>query len=53
MILNLIERFGEQRRPARQSAIKMVMSAKMSEGTLVREHILKMIGYLNLLEVLS
>ena len=53
LILNLKEMFGEQSRPARQSAMQMVMNTKMSEGTPVREHVLKMIGYLNVLEVLG
>ena len=53
MILNLKEMFGEQGRHARLNAMQLLMNTKMSEGTPVREHILKMIGYMNILEVLG
>ena len=38
---------------ARQLAMKNLYNTKMSEGTPVRDHVLKMIGYLNELEVLG
>ncbi|XP_077232253.1 uncharacterized protein LOC143867816 [Tasmannia lanceolata] len=50
---NLRKMFGEQNRTARHIAIKGLVSTKMVEGTLVRDHMLKMIGYLNELEVLG
>ena len=46
MILNLKEMFGEQARHARLNAMQLLMNTKMSEGTPVREHVLKMIGYM-------
>ncbi|XP_077251857.1 uncharacterized protein LOC143891094 [Tasmannia lanceolata] len=50
---NLRKMFGEQDRSARQIAIKGLVSTKMVERTLVRVHMLKMMGYLNDLEVLE
>ena len=45
--------FGDQGRPARQQAMKVLMNSKMVEGTPVREHLLKMFDSLNVLEVLG
>ena len=45
--------FGDHGRPARQVTMQKLMGAKMAEGTLVREHVLKMIGFLNELETLG
>ncbi|XP_077223449.1 uncharacterized protein LOC143857061 [Tasmannia lanceolata] len=50
---NLTEMLGQQNRSARQIAIKGLVSTKMVEGTPVRDHMLKMMGYLNELEVLG
>ncbi|XP_077239787.1 uncharacterized protein LOC143880698 [Tasmannia lanceolata] len=50
---NLREMFGQKNRNARQIAIKGLVSTKMVEGTPVRDHMLKMMGYLNELEVLG
>ncbi|XP_077249088.1 uncharacterized protein LOC143888515 [Tasmannia lanceolata] len=50
---NLREMFGQQNRSSRQIAIKGLISTKMVEGTLVRDHMLKMMGYVNELEVLG
>ena len=47
------EMFGEHGRPARQIAIQKIINAKMLERTPVREHILKMISFLNELETLG
>ena len=44
---------GDHGRLARQVAMQKLMGAKMAEGTLVREHVLKMIGFLNELETLG
>ena len=33
--------------------MQLLMNTKMSEGTPIREHVLKMIGYMNILEVLG
>ena len=45
--------FGGNGRPTRQVAMQRLMGAKMAEGTSVREHVLKMIGFLNDLETLG
>ena len=44
---------GDHGRPVRQVTMQRLMGAKMAEGTLVREHVLKMIESLNELETLS
>ncbi|XP_077221687.1 uncharacterized protein LOC143855451 [Tasmannia lanceolata] len=53
IMYNLREMFGEQNRSARQIATKGLDSTKMVEGTPARDHMLKMMGYLNELEVLG
>ena len=53
MMLYLKEMFGEQSRSARQTAMKNLMSTKMMEGTPVREHVLKMISFINELDMLG
>ncbi|XP_077252358.1 uncharacterized protein LOC143891703 [Tasmannia lanceolata] len=53
IMYNLREIFGQQNRSARQIAIKGLVSTKMVEGTPVRDHMLKMMGNLNELEVLG
>ena len=53
MMLHLKEMFGEQSRSARQTAMKNLMSTKMVEGTPVREHVLKMISFINELDMLG
>ena len=45
--------FRDHSRPARQVTMQRLKGAKMAEGTLVREHVLKMIGFLNELETLG
>ena len=45
--------FGEYGRPDRQIAIQKIMNAKILEGTLIQEHVLKMISFLNELETLG
>ncbi|XP_077223390.1 uncharacterized protein LOC143856998 [Tasmannia lanceolata] len=50
---NLKELFGEQNRTARLIAIKGLVSTKMVEGTPVRDHKLKMMGFLNELDILG
>ena len=52
MMLHLKEMFGKQSRSARQTAMKNLMSTKMVEGILVREHVLKMISFINELDML-
>ena len=53
MMMNLKEIFGEQNHSARQVAMRALLNTKMAEGTPVRDHILKMISYLNELEILG
>lgn len=53
MMTNLTEMFGHQNRAARQVAMREVLNIKMAEGTPVRDHVLKMIGLLNELEILE
>ena len=45
--------FGDYSRPNRQVAMQKLIGAKMTEVTPVREHVLKMIGFLNELETLG
>ena len=45
--------FGDHGRLARQVAMQRLMGAKMAKRTLVREHIFKMIDFLNELESLG
>ncbi|XP_077237277.1 uncharacterized protein LOC143878947 [Tasmannia lanceolata] len=53
IMVSVREIFGEQNRTTRLFTIKDPVSIKMVEGTLVREHMLKMIAYLNELHVLG
>ena len=53
IMLILKEMFGEQGCSARQDTMRLILNTKMAQGTLVREHCLKMISYLNTLEVLG
>ena len=39
--------FGDHGRSAREIARQKLMGATMAEGTPIREHVLKMIGFLN------
>ena len=53
IMLSLMEMFGEQGCSARQDTMRLILNTKMAQGTLVRENFLKMISYLNTLEVLG
>ena len=53
IILSLKEMFSEQGHLARQDTMKLILNTKMAQGTSVREHCLKIISYLNTLEVLG
>ncbi|XP_057981216.1 uncharacterized protein LOC131166655 [Malania oleifera] len=50
---NLKEIFGDQNRAARQTTRKELMNTTMAEGTLLRDHVLKIIGLINELEILG
>ena len=47
MLLSLQEMFGVQSRSAKQMVMKQIMNTRMAEGTLVRDHIIKMIRLFN------
>ncbi|XP_023873788.1 uncharacterized protein LOC111986395 [Quercus suber] len=53
MMLHLKEMFGEQSKSAWQTTMKNHMSTKMVEGTLVQEHVLKVISFINELDMLG
>ena len=53
MMINLKEMFGDQTRSTKQKAMKDLMNTTMAETTPVRDHVLKMIGLLNELEILG
>ena len=53
IMLSLKEVFGEQGRSSRQETMRQIYNTKMAEGTSVREHCLKMISHLNIMEVLG
>ena len=52
-MLSLKEMFGEQGHSARQETIRQIYNSKITKGTSIREHILRMISNLNTLEVLD
>ena len=45
--------FGKQGRLARQDTMRIILNSKMAQGTPIRKHCLKMISYLNTLEILG
>nr|XP_016478993.1 PREDICTED: uncharacterized protein LOC107800349 [Nicotiana tabacum] len=53
MLESLKEIFNEKNRAAKQTAMKSLLNTKMAEGSSVRDHVLKMMGLLNELEVLG
>ena len=53
IMLSLKEMFGEQGRSTRQETMRQIYNTKMTDGTSVREHCLKIIFNLNTLEVLG
>nr|XP_016440244.1 PREDICTED: uncharacterized protein LOC107766047 [Nicotiana tabacum] len=53
MLESIKEMFGEQNSAAKQTAMKALLNTKIAEGSSVRDHILKMMGLLNELEVLG
>ena len=52
-MLSLKEMFGEQGHSARQETIRQIYNSKITKGTSIREHFLRMISNLNTLEVLD
>lgn len=53
IMVSLKEMFGEQICAAWSGTMRVLLNAKMAEGTSVQEHCLKMISMLNVLEVLG
>lgn len=51
IIDSLQQMFGQSTRSARQAALKGIMNSKMGKGTRVRDHVLKMMDYLNEAEI--
>ncbi|XP_057962239.1 uncharacterized protein LOC131153797 [Malania oleifera] len=49
---NLKEMFGDQNRAARQIVVKELRNTTMAEWTPARDHVLKIVGLLNELEIL-
>ncbi|KAH9670831.1 hypothetical protein KPL70_017127 [Citrus sinensis] len=48
---SLQQMFGQSTRSVRQAALKGIMNSKMGKGTRVRDHVLKMMDYLNEAEI--
>ncbi|XP_016454394.2 uncharacterized protein LOC107778622 [Nicotiana tabacum] len=53
MLESLKEMFGEQNCAAKKTTMKALLNTKMAEGSSIRDHVLKMMGILNELEVLG
>ena len=53
ILLNLQEMFGDKGRLARQVALRTIISTKMTEGTPIRDHMIRIIGLLNEIEILG
>ena len=53
IMMSLSEMFADKSKSARQAAIRTIMNTKMAEGTPVREHMLKMMDYFNVAEILG
>ena len=51
IMLSLKEIFGAQGHSARQCIMRLILNTKMAQETSIRKHCLKMISYLNTLEV--
>ena len=47
MLLSLQDMFGVQSRSAKKMVMKQIMNTRMSEGTPVRDHMIKIIGLFN------
>ncbi|XP_049399834.1 uncharacterized protein LOC125863905 [Solanum stenotomum] len=53
MLKSSKEMFGEQNRVANKIAMKALLTTKIVEGSLVKDHVLNMMSYLNELEILG
>ena len=53
ILLSLQEILGDKGRPARQVALRSIMSTQMTEGTLVRDHMIRMIALFNEMRILG
>ena len=52
VLTNLHEMLGGKVRLARQATLKTIMNTKMSEETLIRDHMIRMIRLFNEMEIL-
>ncbi|RVW68553.1 hypothetical protein CK203_063693 [Vitis vinifera] len=50
ILVNLHEMFGGKGRPVRQVALKAIMDAKMLKGNPVRDHMIKLLNKMEILE---
>ena len=53
ILVSLHEMFGGKGKPTMQVPLKAIMDAKMSEGTLIRDHMICMIELFNEMEILG
>ena len=53
ILVNLHEMFSGKGKPIKQATLKVIMDAKMSKRTPVRDHMIRMIGLLNKMEILG
>ncbi|XP_055824367.1 uncharacterized protein LOC129892856 [Solanum dulcamara] len=53
MLASLKEMFDEQNHASNQTAMKVLLTTKMAEGSSVIEHMLKLMNYLNEMEILG
>ncbi|KAH9684590.1 Receptor-like protein 53 [Citrus sinensis] len=51
IMASLLQMFGQNTHFAREAALKRITDTKMEEGTKVRDHVLKMMDYLNEVEI--
>ena len=51
--VNIHEMFGGKGKPIRQASLKAIMDAKMSKGTPLRDHMIRMVRLLNKMEILG
>lgn len=53
ILVNITEMFGKQNKTGRQMAIKDLLSTKIAKGTPIRDHVIKIMGFINELEILG
>ena len=53
ILVSLNEMFGGKGRPTKQVALKAIMNTKMSKGTPIKDHMIRMIGLFNKMKILK